>query len=50
MCLKVKEKKSYAFLDPLPNDTGHFVTVNVDDGVGNLNLSEVGREGTLGSS
>ena len=32
--------KSYLFLDPLPDNAGHLITIEFDDGVGNLNLGE----------
>ena len=38
-----------ALTDPLPNDAGHLVTVNIDDWVYNLNFSEA-REFAPGNS
>ena len=34
---------TYDILNPLPDDAGHLITVNIDDGLRNLNLVE-GRE------
>ena len=39
---------SYLFLDPLPDNAGHLITVELDDGVGNLDLLECGGETSLG--
>jgi hypothetical protein len=34
---------SYLVLDPLPNDSGHFVTVEFNNWLGNLDLLEGGE-------
>ncbi len=31
---------TYSLLDPFPDDAGHLVTVELDDGVGDLDLGE----------
>jgi len=38
--------KTYLFLDPLPDDAGHLISVELDNGLSNLNLAEC-RESTL---
>ena len=38
----------YLFLDPLPDNAGHLITIEFDDGVGNLDLLECGSETSLG--
>ena len=39
---------TYTLLDPLPDNSGHLVTVHVNNWVGNLDLLEGGGEATLG--
>jgi len=47
MCYTNERGNSYSFLDPLPNDAGHFVAVAVDNGVRNLDFSEGRAERAL---
>lgn len=46
--LEIEIGKDQLFLDELPDDTGHFIAVEIDDRVGNLDLlhkssSSIGR-------
>lgn len=41
--LEVEVRVDMAFLNPLPDDAGHLVTVDVDDGLVDLDLSERGH-------
>ena len=47
--LDMNVRVDVALLDPLPDDAGHLITVNIDDRVSNLDLAEGGGEVSLGS-
>ena len=47
LSLQVEVRVDVALLDPLPDDAGHLVTIDVDDGVGNLDLAEGSGEVSL---
>jgi hypothetical protein len=34
---------TYLFLDPLPDDAGHLITIELNNWVGNLDLAEGGE-------
>jgi len=46
-CEKEMIRKTYSVLDPLPDDAGHLVSVDVDDWVGDLDLLEGGKSSLL---
>eukprot|EP00354_Favella_ehrenbergii_P012733 CAMPEP_0170461958 /NCGR_PEP_ID=MMETSP0123-20130129/7655_1 /TAXON_ID=182087 /ORGANISM="Favella ehrenbergii, Strain Fehren 1" /LENGTH=452 /DNA_ID=CAMNT_0010727081 /DNA_START=45 /DNA_END=1403 /DNA_ORIENTATION=- len=48
LSLEVEVGVDMALLDPLPDDARHLVTVDVNNGVGNLHLSEGRAEASLG--
>ena len=43
MAFGFNQLPTYSLLDPFPDDAGHLVTVELDDGVGNLDLLEGGE-------
>mmetsp|Transcript_18496 Transcript_18496/g.13296 ORF Transcript_18496/g.13296 Transcript_18496/m.13296 type:complete len:332 (+) Transcript_18496:516-1511(+) len=46
--LKIKIRIDMSLLDPVPDDTGHLITIDINDGLCNLNLGKV-RETTFSS-
>lgn len=36
----LSDSKSYLFLNPLPDDAGHLITIKLNDGLSNLDLGE----------
>ena len=41
--------KTYSLLDPLPDDSGHLISIHINDWVGNLNLLEWSGKTSLSS-
>jgi hypothetical protein len=39
---KNKEGKVYLLLDRVPDNAGHFITIEINNGVGDLNASILG--------
>lgn len=47
LCLEVDIRVDVSLLDPLPDDTSHLITINIDDWLSDLDLAESSAEVSL---